>query len=304
MVSRIVSRDGFWPEAVQGLSQWLYYDRSSAPRRIGGEIRSYLDELMPSDPVELAALYALGWPADFHDPDANYDPDSRSDADFEYAARKVVEMADLIVADPAAIERALDKFVSSEAKTVFPFARQLAELVPNVTDLFRAALSKSNLRHEAANLSFFTGLIAGADSRDPSSARECIRLALHSEKLKNYAISMIGAGNLQPDDIRLVVSLLQSHDVEPRQCAFLSYGRRLERLSPDHIAPLLGELARHGAEGLWTILEIAAMIFSMARNRPSRSSGFCGTRLLRRSCSTSSNTARGTVTTSSRRSYI
>jgi hypothetical protein len=67
---------------------------------------------------------------------------------------------------------------------------------------------------------------------------------------------------------RLTVSLLQSHDVEPRQCEFLSYGRRLERLSPEHIAPLLEELARHGAEGLWTILEITSIILLDGKKPP------------------------------------
>ena len=28
---------------------------------------------MPSDPVDLVALYTSGWPGDFHDPDTDYD---------------------------------------------------------------------------------------------------------------------------------------------------------------------------------------------------------------------------------------
>ena len=70
---------------------------------------------------------------------------------------------------------------------------------------------------------------------------------------------MIGSGKLQPDDLRLVVSLLQSADVEPWQCATLSYGRGLDHLSSDEIMPLLDELSRHGAKGHWAVLEVISM---------------------------------------------
>ena len=71
---------------------------------------------------------------------------------------------------------------------------------------------------------------------------------------------MIGAGKLQPSDIQLVVSLLQSGDVEPRQCAILSYGRGMDHLAIEHMVPLLEELALHGADGLWAVLDIISMI--------------------------------------------
>ena len=84
-------------------------------------------------------------------------------------------------------------------------------------------------------------------------------MALQSSKLKDDAISMIGSGKLQPDDLRLVVSLLQSGDVKPLQCATLSYGRSLDHLSPEQIMPLLDELGRHGAKGHWAVMDIVSM---------------------------------------------
>src|SRR5207253_1002148 len=110
---------------------------------------------------------------------------------------KAIERMEMIVADRAVTDRALDRLVTSDAKTVFPFARRLAELAQSPTELFKTALAKAEQKEEAANRQFFGGLIAGADSRDPKAARECVRLALRSEKLKKDAISMIGAGKLQ-----------------------------------------------------------------------------------------------------------
>ncbi|MGC4098229.1 MAG: hypothetical protein QM706_14035 [Nitrospira sp.] len=205
-VSLIVSRDGFWPMAVEKVNEWLYFDRRKAHQDLGREVRAYFDQLMPADLIEQAILYTHGWQSDFHNPDTDYDPEF-SDHDYEYMTRKAIELADLISNDHEAMDRTLEYFVSSDGKSVFPFARQLAERAPSVTKLFKTAVDKSERSPKGPNLGFFSGLIAGGDSRDPQSARDCIRIALNSPKLKSDAISMIGSSKLLPADIALVVSL-------------------------------------------------------------------------------------------------
>ncbi|MDO8356198.1 MAG: hypothetical protein Q7U76_07400 [Nitrospirota bacterium] len=259
-ISRIVSRYGFWPEAVQKVNEWLYFNRKEAPKDLGDTVRVYFDELLPRDPVDLAVLYTHAWQGDFCNPDVDYEREQATSIDFEYATRKATELAEIIANNPSMSDRALERFVVSDGKTVFPFARRLAECAPSITKLFEAALAKTEQRQEAPNLDLFRGLIAGADSRDTKAARDCIRLALNSVKLKQDAVSMIGAGKLQSDDIQLVVSLLQSGDVTPWQCASLSYEQRMEHLDTKDILPLLRELSQHGAEGLWAVLNIVSMV--------------------------------------------
>jgi len=120
----------------------------------------------------------------------------------------------------------------------------------------------------AANRQFFSGLIAGADDRDPEMARVFVRLALNSPKLKSEAISMIGAGKLTPRDLDLVISLLRSGDVEPWQCVALSYGRGLDHLSQEDVVPLLKEVAAYGAAGLWAMFDMMTMVLHGGK-RPS-----------------------------------
>jgi hypothetical protein len=140
------------------------------------------------------------------------------------------------------------------------FARRLAELASDPLALFKMALRDAEAETKIdPNLPFFGGLISGADSRDPKIARECIRAALASPKLKANAVAMIGSGRLQPDDLRLVVSLIESGDVKPQQAATLSYGRQLEHLSPKDFMPVLDELVRQGAAGLWSALDMISM---------------------------------------------
>lgn len=270
MINRITARYGFWPEAVQEVNEWLYFDRIEASKEKGTEVRSYFDELMPSDPVDLVVLYTYGWQADFHDPDQDYDREEKSGHDFDYATRKAAELAKPIAADSAAIDRILDRLAVGDAKTVFPFARRLAQLMPDPVAVFRSALAKAEADSTEANRQFFGGLIAGADDRDPETARACVRAALNSPKLKDSAIAMIGAGKLQRRDIELVVSLLRSGDVEPWQCASLSYGRGMDHLPAKVIVLLLDELSKHGADGLWTSLDIITMFLHGGR-KPAKS---------------------------------
>jgi hypothetical protein len=252
----IITKYGFWPKALQELNEWLFFDRRKAPVKHAREVRALFDKLMPSDPVELARLYTDGWQTDFHDPDTDYD---RGKSDFEYASRQAAAQAPAIIADTQLLDRTLAYFSSSNAKTAFHFARRLAELSKDPVALFAAAISQAERRHEPANVQFFSGLVAGADSRGADVARACIRLALESEKLKTNAIAMIGAGKLQASDIRLVVSLLRAGDIKPWQCAPLSYGRGMDHLTSSEIMPLLNELTNHGPTGLWTSLDIISM---------------------------------------------
>ena len=268
MIDRIIAQFGFWPEAVQDVNAWLYYDSKGTLETLRNAVRSYFDMLMPTDPVELVVLYTQGWQIDFHDPDVDYGREDQEGNDHEYSLRKAAELAAIIADDPPAIERAIDRLAASDAKTIFPFTQRLAELVPAPVALFTSALTNVEARSEAANLQFFRGLIAGTDNRDPEKARTCIREALKSHKLKAEAISLIGAGRLQPQDIDFVISLLRTGDVLPWQCASLSYGRGLAHLSAEEIAPLLDELATHGAEGLWTALTSIAMVLHGNQQSP------------------------------------
>jgi hypothetical protein len=268
MIDRIVAHSGLWPDAIEAVTAWLYFDaRAALPDHVA-KVRAYFDELMPDDPVEKVMVYTHGWPADFHAPDTRYDPGPDKDHDFEYSTREAAKIAPVIAADIVALSRTLDALCCSEAKNVFAFARALALSADDLVGLFELAVAKLDAGPRAANRQLFSGLIAGTDARDPSAARECIRAALRAPKLKNDAISMIGSGKLQPADLDMVITLLESGDVEPWRCASLSYGRGLDHLSSAEIMPFLDALRKKGAAGLWAALDIVFM-YLFGGKRPS-----------------------------------
>ncbi|MDR9779598.1 hypothetical protein [Rhizobium redzepovicii] len=258
-VMRIVAHAGVWADAIEAVASWLYFDARKNESDQVSKVRTLFDELVPDDPVERVVVYTHGWPADLHDPDSRYDRSPGVKHDFEYSAREAAKLAPVIAQDSKMLDRTLDALCSGDGKNVFGFARELARSNRDPVAAFKRAVEYLDNKPAQANRQLFGGLIAGTDDRDSEAARECVRLALQTPKLSDYAISMIGSGKLQPADLAMVISLLESGDVEPWQCVTLSYGQRLNHLSANDLQPLLDALKRMGAPGLWAAIEIVFM---------------------------------------------
>lgn len=267
MIAAVTAHSGFWPEALSGISHWLYFDRRESPPSFAHEVRSLFDRLMPTDPVDLAVLYTNGWQSDLYDPDTVYDDDRAAKNDFEYSLRQARTVAERIAKQKRLVERAVKRLACSEANSAFAFAQQLARSSRSPSALFKFAVTVAEANSAPPNRGFFAGLVAGATEVDPRAARDFIRTALRSAKLKSAAISLIGSGPLQADDFSLVISLLRSKDIEPWQCASLAYSKDV---SLDLVVALFLELERYGSDGLWTILDIFALRFH-GGTRPTKS---------------------------------
>jgi hypothetical protein len=256
MIDAITAKYGFWPNALSGISDWLYFDREkSTPPKVAKEIRQMYDGLLPTDLVELAVLYTHGWSADLHDPDSEYEANPDAKHDFDYAARQAIGIAGKIARDKTLTNRAIEQLACSEGHGLYPFARELMRLIKNPKTLFKYALKVADTNSQGPNLGFFGGLISSADERDQQLAITFIRSALKSSKLKGETIALIGFGGLRADSIAIVISLLQSGDIKPWQCQNLG----LWRADIIQVLAILNELELHGNDGLWSILDIVGM---------------------------------------------
>ncbi len=259
MLEEVSRQQGTWFDAIKELNEWLFYNGGKAPPKLTKLVRSLFDNLMPTDPIDLVELYVGGWQADFHDPDINYEMAQKKRQEYDYSAKQAVALADIIVKKPAMLNEAVDRFATSNAKSIFLFARRLSELTSKRYQLFIKAMRLAESKVDPINRQFFSGLIAGADKVNPDEARKCIRAALKSPKLKGDAVSLIGANKLTTSDLRLVISLLKGGDIKLRECAALSNGRGLDHFSPAEIIPFLDELSSHGTVGLWSALDVLSM---------------------------------------------
>lgn len=263
MTRQIIDRFGFWPEAVQGISNWLYFDAPKAPKQAVIAVRSYYDELMPNDPVEQALVYANGYSHTLHDPDARYERDSKIPRDREYVARHVKALAVIIGNDRQLTEKAITAFVFSAAKNAYTFAYELAASTTDPLSVFVNAITRADSSDAPVNVRFFTGLVSGANALDIGIGRACIRTALGSLQLKPYMAQLIGAGAMLPADLTLLVTLLRNKDVTANDCYVIS--NRFDHLDPNELMPVLNELERHGADGLWMSSDIITLYLHPAK---------------------------------------
>lgn len=263
MIDTIMAHHGFWPEALTGISDWLYFDRSKdVPSDVAEGIRRMYDELLPTDLVDLAVLYTHGWSVSLHDPDSTYSHGLAGTHDFDFAARKAAAIAKEISHDIGLINRSIERLACSDAHGAAPFARELIKTVADPETLFAKAIQVAEAHDSPPNRGFFGALVSGANERDPELAATLIRSALKSQRLRGEAIALIGSSGLRSDDIGLVVSLLRSGEIKPWQCQHLG----LFRAPAADLLTVLDELEKHGNDGLWSILDIVTMYLHGGHN--------------------------------------
>ena len=74
----IKQQKGIWLEAIEGVSDWLYFDRTKAPQDFSKKVRKLYDKIIPTDLIQQALLYTKFWSVDIPNPDLSYDRDNRS----------------------------------------------------------------------------------------------------------------------------------------------------------------------------------------------------------------------------------
>ena len=256
MIEAVTSHSGLWPEAISSVSDWLYFDRSKGvPEEMANEVRQLYFDLLPADPVDLAVLYTHGWPTDLHDPDSNYAQDPDAKHDFEYSMRQAIAVAETIAQDKTLTRRAVERMACKVAHGISAFTNALMRKVAVPKAVFKHAIATVEASPDEPNRGFFGGLVSGAHERDPALGKSLVKQALKSPKLRSHAIAIIGSGSLESDEISMVISLLQSGDIQPWECQNLG----LSRVDAKVLLPLIRELENHGTDGLWTILDIIDM---------------------------------------------
>ena len=256
MIKTVTSSSGLWPEAIAAVSDWLFFDRSKgAPDGRAIEVRQLYSDLLPTDPVDLAVLYTHGWQSELHDPDSNYESEPDAKHDFEYSKRQAIAVAEIIARNKMLTRRAVERMACKEAHNVSGFANALMKKVTAPEAVFKHAVATAEASPDEPNRGFFGGLISGVHERDPALGKSLVKRALKSPKLRSHAIAIIGSGGLEAEEISMVISLLQSNDIQPWECQNLD----LSRADVKVLLPLLRELEKCGSDGLWTILDIIDM---------------------------------------------
>ena len=260
VVLNIAKEKGIWLEAIEGVGDWLYFDRKGATEEFSIKIRGLYDHLMPTDPIQRARLYTKFWTADIRDPDLNYGENEGADNHFEYSSRKAREVAEEIAIDIDLVHSAIEVMAAEELHNAFPFAHELAMRMDDPVNAFKKSVQVFEESVERKGIQFIRGMLTGIDERDNKLGGECIQIALNSEALKSQMVNIYTAVTISDERLKKIIISLKSGTMAAADCVFLSYGRGLENLCIESILLLVNELVNnYEAEGSWTAFEIVSM---------------------------------------------
>ncbi|AJD43583.1 hypothetical protein RGR602_PB00042 (plasmid) [Rhizobium gallicum bv. gallicum R602sp] len=250
----IAKEKGGWPEAIESVGHWLYFDRKGAKAKRSRYIRDLYTRLFPEDPIDKAILFTKFWSADIRDPDAIY---RESDNDFRYSERAAEALADEIAQNDEMTLEAIGRMMPLDLKTVGPFAERLSRRARQRKNVFDTALELVD--EGGTGMRMLRGILRGIDLEDHSLADECLKKAVETLPVTVPLIDFYSALTIDDSRIDRVVAELQAGRIKPVECAYLSYGRGLDERSASSVSRLLDELVNHGSDGAWTALEIAMM---------------------------------------------
>lgn len=253
----IAAEKGWWPEAVEGVGDWLYFDRPGQPPEQQAYIRELYDRLFPSSAIERAVLYTKFWGSDIRDPDVVY---SEKKSDFGYSERAARRMATEISSNTDLAIEAIRTMGRMDLKGVLSFAEQLAIDIGKQDRrmAFEAALELLDDPKENLGTGMLRGLLRGIDATDHDLADELLAEAKGRMGARPL-IDLYTSLSIDAQRLSLVIEDLKAGRMYPAQTIFLSYGQGLDGLPEDEVAGLLFELASSGPDGVWAALEISMM---------------------------------------------
>jgi len=173
VVLNIAKEKGIWLEAIEGVGDWLYFDRKGASEEFSIKIRELYDNLMPTDLIQRARLYTKFWSSDIRNPDLNYGENEGSDNDYEYSSRKAREIAEEIAVDLELAHRAIQVMAAEELHNAFPFAHELAMRVNDPINAFKKSIQVFEESIERKGIQFIRGMLTGIDERDNKLVFSC-----------------------------------------------------------------------------------------------------------------------------------
>lgn len=255
ILREITAQKGGWPEAIEKVGDWLYFDRSEAFGPRNEFVRTLYDDLLPSHPIDKAILVTKFWPSDIRDPDQQH---SNATNDYEYAERSARLIAREIAGSDDLVFQTIRKMTAMDLKSVYPFADEIAQHASVRVEAFDLALDI--VADQNGSMQMLRGLLHGIDVVDSNAARRCLRAA--SERLAGVISTVELYSALENKDkvwLEEAIADLEAGRIAPRDCAYLSYGRGVDALEPQDVALLLIALKRMGREGAWAALDIAHM---------------------------------------------
>lgn len=259
MIARLREAYPGWQKAALGVNDWLYFDRSDADEGYQKRLRTYYDELLPIEPLELIYYYSSGWVTDIHDPDVSYDREG--DNDHHYGENKIRELVDAIPKESVYFLPLLNRFLEAPTNSGWIAIIHIAKHVGDPEHLLKHLLENMAEDSDIAVISNLArNIISGAAQSGRNKGLECLELALEVPSLSASSIEFIGAVGLDDALMLRAIGFVQNDTVQPHKVTAIAFGDILQTVDPNLVELLISTLLTKQTYGAWAAIDFLGYV--------------------------------------------
>ena len=266
-VRQVGAAAGYWPEALEGLGQFLRYDAGKTGQEAANRARTLIAELTPESLESRVRFLVTEMPWDYPCGEA---------LDYEIREQRQVEavraLAAELVQQPALLEGFLPQISRGGRRMAYAFGEAVAGHADSPSDWLEpviAAVVETPERER--NHDLLSGYVAGIAEDHPDIVEALKRKAAHSPELAPGLPLICWRLGITASDIGLVIDALQAGLLPPPALMRWTSGSVLAKVPASSVVPLIDVMLDHGAEAFAVAM---GLMESCARGTPGKIAGF------------------------------
>ena len=233
---------GCWPEAINGLGQFLKYDAAKRDRALAGRVRMLIEKLQPQELEDRGRFLVTSMPSDYP-----ADQELTHEERHRLQVREVEELAAEFIKHPKRLQRFLPEISSGQQRMAFAFGRALADASDSPPDrLEPIAEAVAGAPEKERNFDLLCGYLAGIRERHPGAVDDFKRRAARSPELAPALPAICRNCGIKPTDVGLAIAALEAKRLRPDQLLQWDYCREFAEVPAAAAIPLFDWLLGHG----------------------------------------------------------
>ena len=243
---------GYWPEALEGLGQFLRYDAGKTGQEIANRARTLIAELTPESLESRVRFLVTEMPWDYP---------SDEDLDFETRDQRRVEavraLATELAGQPAILAGVLPQLSRGEQRMTYAFGVALAGLADSPSDwLEPIILSVVETPESERNYDLLSGYVTGSAEDYPDIVEALKQRAAQSPELAPGLPLICWRLGVTASDVELTINALRANLLPPWRLMQWTSGRVLAEVPAPAAAALFDAMLDHGGEAFEVAMDL------------------------------------------------
>lgn len=251
---------GYWPEALEGLGQFLRYDAGKTGQEIANRARTLFAELTPESLESRVRFLVTEMPWDYP---------SDEDLDFETRDRRRVEavraLAAELVDQPTRLKGILPQISRGEQRMTYAFGVAVADFADSPLDRLESIiLAVVDTPESERNYDLLSGYVTGIAEDYPDIVEAFKQRAAQSPELAPGLPLICWRLGVTASDVELTINALRANLLPPWRLMQWTSGRVLAEVPAPAAAALFDAMLDHGGEAFEVAMDL---IGSFARGK-------------------------------------